>query len=105
MCKTTGLLWAFEHLDIELTVSIFFEAPINPHILYQFNLIIKFCMNSIIAYTLGMVVNFRNVANSLLFGLEKYVGDYYGALLTFANFMILFLILNYMYKMRVFVKI
>jgi len=62
-------------------------------------------MNSIIAYTLGMVVSFRSIANSLLWGLEKYVGDYYGAILTFANFMILFLILNLMYKLRVFVKI
>ena len=62
-------------------------------------------MNSIIAYTLGMVVNFRSIANSLLWGLEKYVGDYYGAILTFANFTILFLILNLMYRMRVFVKI
>ncbi len=60
-------------------------------------------MNSIIAYTLGgMVVNFRSIANSLLWGgLEKYVGDYYGAILTFANFTILFLILNLMYRMRV----
>jgi predicted acyltransferase len=62
-------------------------------------------MNSIVAYTLGEVVSFRSVANSLLWGFEQYMGDYYGALLTFANFMILFLILNYMYKMRVFVKI
>ena len=62
-------------------------------------------MKSIVAYTLGEVVSFRSVANSLLWGFEQYMGDYYGALLTFANFMILFLILNYMYKMRVFVKI
>ena len=62
-------------------------------------------MNSIIAYTLGMVVSFRSIANSLLWGLERYVGDYYEAILTFANFMILFLILNMMYRMRVFVKI
>ena len=62
-------------------------------------------MNSIIAYTLGMVVSFRSIANSLLWGLEKYVGEYYGAILTFANFMILFLILNLMYRMRIFVKI
>ena len=62
-------------------------------------------MNSIIAYTLGMVVSFRSIASSLLWGLERYVGDYYGAILTLANFIILFLILNLMYRMRVFVKI
>lgn len=62
-------------------------------------------MNSIVAYTLGMVVNFRSAAHSLLWGLEKYTGDYYSAILTFANFLILFLILQLMYKLRVFVKI
>ncbi|MEA5043177.1 MAG: DUF5009 domain-containing protein [Petrimonas sp.] len=62
-------------------------------------------MNSIVAYTLGMVINFRSVANSLLWGLEKYTGDYYSAILTFANFLILFFILQLMYKLRVFVKI
>lgn len=62
-------------------------------------------MNSIIAYTLGNVINFRSVADSLLWGLEQYVGDYYSAILTFSNFMILFLILNIMYKLRIFVKI
>lgn len=62
-------------------------------------------MNSIIAYTLGMVVNFRSVANSVLFGFERFLGDYYQALLTFANFLILFFILHFMYTAKVFVKI
>jgi hypothetical protein len=48
---------------------------------------------------------FFTIANYLLWGLERYVGDYYGAILTFANFMILFLILNLMYRLRIFVKI
>lgn len=70
-----------------------------------FNWLKIYGMNSIIAYTLGNVINFRSVADSLLWGLEQYVGDYYSAILTFSNFMILFLILNIMYKLRIFVKI
>jgi predicted acyltransferase len=62
-------------------------------------------MNSIIAYTLGMVINFRSVANSLLWGLEKYTGDYYEAIITLANFLLLFLILHFMYKRKIFIKI
>ena len=62
-------------------------------------------MNSILAYTLGMVINFRSVAKSLLWGLEKYTGDYYDATITLANFLILFLILHFMYKLRIFIKI
>lgn len=62
-------------------------------------------MNSIVAYTLGMVISFRSIAHSLLWGIEKYVGDYYPAVITFANFLILYFILRTMYKARVFVKI
>ncbi len=62
-------------------------------------------MNSITAYVLGEVVDFRSIANSILYGFEQYVGVYYSALLTFANFLILFFILHLMYKMCVFVKI
>lgn len=62
-------------------------------------------MNSITAYCLGEVVNFRSVANSVLWGLEKYVGDFYPSILTFANFLILFFILKAMYKANIFIKI
>lgn len=62
-------------------------------------------MNSIVAYTLGNVINFRSVANSVLYGFEQYIGNYYDVLLTFSNYFILFLILHFMYKARVFVKI
>lgn len=62
-------------------------------------------MNSITAYLIGEVVNFRSAAHSVLFGLQQYVGDYYPALLTFANFLILFFILKWMYNNKVFLKI
>lgn len=62
-------------------------------------------MNSITAYLLGEVVNFRSVAASVCYGLEPYLGNYYGAWLTFANYLILFFILRMMYKSQVFLKI
>lgn len=62
-------------------------------------------MNSITAYILGEVVNFRCVAASLSHGLEQYVGVYYPAWLTFANYLIVFLILRVMYKHQVFLRI
>ena len=61
--------------------------------------------NSIVAYVLGEVVNFRGVAHSFLFGLKQFCGEYYDTLLTFANFFILFLILRTMYKAKIFIKI
>lgn len=62
-------------------------------------------MNSITAYTIGMVISFRSIATSLLFGLEQYVGSFYPTIITFANYLILFLILRLMYKQKVFIKI
>lgn len=62
-------------------------------------------MNSITAYVLGEVVNFRCIAASVSYGLEKYIGDYYAVWLTFANYLIVFFILRIMYKRGIFVKI
>lgn len=62
-------------------------------------------MNSITAYLLGEVVNFRCIAHSVSYGLEAYLGEFYPVWLTFANFLILFFILSAMYKQRVFLKI
>lgn len=62
-------------------------------------------MNSILAYMLGEVVNFRSIAQSLTYGLEPWLGDLYGVWLTFANFLILFLLLRHLYRHRTFLKI
>lgn len=70
-----------------------------------FNWLKIYGMNSITAYTLGMVISFRSIATSLFYGIEQYTGVYYSALITFVNFFILFLILNLMYKNKYFVKI
>lgn len=62
-------------------------------------------MNSIAAYILGEVVNFRSIASSLTYGLAPRLGDFYPAWLTFCNFLIVFLILRHLYRHRVFLKI
>ena len=62
-------------------------------------------MNSIAAYILGQVVNFRCVAHSVTHGLQQFMGDYYDVWLTFANYLILFFILRIMYKAKIFLKV
>ena len=63
-------------------------------------------MNSITAYVLGEVVNFHSIAASLSYGLRPIIGDeWYAAWLTFANFLILFLILRFMYRRNIFIKV
>ena len=62
-------------------------------------------MNSITAYLLGEVVNFRCIADSVSYGLKQYMGDYYPVWLTFANYLILFFLLRMMYKRGLFLKV
>ena len=62
-------------------------------------------MNSITAYILGEVVNFRCVAASVSHGLEQYLGNYYPVWLSFANYLIVFFILRMMYKGKIFLKL
>lgn len=62
-------------------------------------------MNSITAYMLGETVNFRCIVHSVSYGLERYLGEYYSVWLTFGNFLILFLILRWMYRRQIFLKI
>lgn len=62
-------------------------------------------MNAITAYMLGEVVSFRSIVSSVSYGLQPWLGDYYQAWLTFGNFLILFFILRWMYRAKVFLKI
>jgi predicted acyltransferase len=62
-------------------------------------------MNAITAYVLSHIFNFPKVADQILFGLEKYMGDYYPMMTSIGGFGILYLILWYMYKNKTFVKI
>ena len=62
-------------------------------------------MNSIVAYMLGEVVNFRSIVGSVSYGLEPLLGSQYETWLTFGNGLILFFILRWMYGQRLFVKV
>lgn len=63
-------------------------------------------MNAITAYILGEIISFRSIVHSLTWGIEAYVGEeWYGTLLTFGNFLVLFFILKFMYRYRIFLKI
>ena len=61
--------------------------------------------NAITAYLIGELINFRGVAGSLLYGTEQYLGEWYPVLLTACNSLILFLILWFMYKNKLFLKV
>ena len=62
-------------------------------------------MNSIVAYMLGEVINFRSIVRSVSYGLEPLLGAQYETWLTFGNGLILFGILRWMYRQQMFVKV
>ena len=58
-----------------------------------------------VAMVLGEVINFRSIVSSVSYGLEPLLGAYYPTWLTFGNALILFFILRWMYRQKMFVKI
>ncbi|MCM1108208.1 MAG: hypothetical protein NC388_04010 [Clostridium sp.] len=62
-------------------------------------------MNSIVAYMLACCVRFNCIGNSLLYGLEQYIGAYYPALIAASNALLLYFILWLMYKNKIFLKV
>lgn len=68
--------------------------------------LLYFGCNAITAYIIGEIINFRSIAASLLHGTEQYVGEeWYPVLLTAANSIIIFLLMRWMYKSKVFLKV
>lgn len=62
-------------------------------------------MNSIVAYMLANVVNFRCIGESLFYGLEQYMGSYYSFLMTLWNIGAVYVIIWFMYKRGFFLKV
>lgn len=61
--------------------------------------------NAITAYLIGEIINFRGIADSLLYGTEQYLNGWYQPLLTLCNSIVIFFILKIMYKKKIFLKV
>ncbi|MBO5471607.1 MAG: DUF5009 domain-containing protein [Bacteroidales bacterium] len=64
-----------------------------------------FGMNSIAVYVISHVLNFNSISTSLLHGLEHLTGVMYPFIIDLANSLILILIMRYMHKHRMFLKV
>lgn len=62
-------------------------------------------MNSIVAYMLANVVNFSCIGESLLFGFQPYLGNYYPVLIVLSNVSVIYVILWWLYKRNIFLKV
>ncbi|WP_099370100.1 acyltransferase family protein [Sphingobacterium sp. 1.A.5] len=62
-------------------------------------------MNSIVAYVLASIIDFRSLVHSLTYGIEAYFPNYSDLILTIGNYSIVLLILIILYNRRIFIKI
>lgn len=62
-------------------------------------------MNSIVAYMLANVINFSCLGQSLFYGFEQYLGNYYSFLISLSNVSIIYVILWLLYKRNIFLKV
>lgn len=69
------------------------------------NFFLYYGCNPITAYVIGEVINFRSIADSLLFGSAQYLGGWYPVLLTACNSLFIFFILRFMYRHKIFLKV
>jgi hypothetical protein len=61
--------------------------------------------NSIVAYTAWHLFDFGLVSDIFTGGLKQYIGNWYPFLRAVAAFTVIFLILRYMYKNKIFVRV
>ena len=62
-------------------------------------------MNSIVAYMLANVINFSCLGQSLFYGMEQYLGNYYSFLISLSNVLVIYVILWLLYKRNIFLKV
>lgn len=62
-------------------------------------------MNSITAYMLTNVISFRCIGESLFFGLQPYLGNYYPVLIAVCNVSVIYVLLRWLYKQQIFLKV
>ena len=62
-------------------------------------------MNSILAYMLTNVVSFRCIGESLFFGTQQYLGNYYPVLIAMCNVSVIYVLLYAFYKHNIFLKV
>ena len=61
--------------------------------------------NAIAAYVSTHIFDFKLIAKVFVSGLEKYVGTWYPFILSLGGFMVLYLILKFMHKNKIFLKV
>lgn len=92
-----------------LAMAFFYYAIDCKGRLKQLNWLKIYGMNSIFAYVVSMSVNFRSIPESVFYGLKQYllIGgvNYYPLLINFSQYAIIFALLAFMFKQKIFLKV
>ena len=64
-----------------------------------------YSMNSIAAYMLAVCVSFRSIGESVFYGLQPYLGSYYGVWMEICNAAVIYLILRELYRRQIFLRV
>ena len=62
-------------------------------------------LNSLVAYTLEEMINFKSIPHSLFYGLEQYMGAFYPFVLALGQAVVIYLILLAMKRLNIFIKV
>ena len=62
-------------------------------------------LNSLAAYTMEEMINFKSIPQSLFYGLHQYIGDFYPCVLAFGQAVVIYLILAAMKRLNIFIKV
>lgn len=101
----TGSMTLFSGGICMLLMAIFYYVIDVKKLAKPFRWLKIYGMNSIVAYVLASIIDFRSVVHSLTFGLEEHFPDYSNLILTVGNYSIVLGILILLYKKGIFVKI
>lgn len=62
-------------------------------------------LNSLAAYTMEEMINFRSIPHSLFYGLEQYIGAFYPCVIALGQAIVIYLILVAMKRLGIFIKV
>ena len=88
-----------------LLMAVFYYVIDVKHLAKPLKFLKVYGMNSIVAYVLASLIDFRSVVHSLTFGLEDHFPEYSNLILTVGNYSIILGILLILYRRKIFVKI
>ena len=88
-----------------LLLGLFFFVYDMCKVPFGLNFLRTYGMNSITAYVVSEVINFRGIAHSVFYGLEQYIGGWYNVFLCAFQVSMIYLILYLMKRNNIFLKV